>query len=142
MNVVQIGNKASRPVKPYCRFALREIISAPCHCYHCLPNSNQIWLTLIRPTRSSQSAGEEGLSFAVMLFFNKKKVYFSHFCHINYLNIYWTDLHEVCRIGRTSAVDERSEVIFFDPPRDIAMVTNFVGTVYLQYSPYSSHDIR
>ena len=37
---------------------------------------------------------------------------FSDFSLTNYLNIYWTDLLEICRIGRTLAVDERSEVIF------------------------------
>ena len=30
----------------------------------------------------------------------------------NYLNIYRTDLCEICRIGRTLAVDKRSGVIF------------------------------
>ena len=34
-------------------------------------------------------------------------------CQTNYLNICRTDLYEICRIGRTLAVDERSEVIFF-----------------------------
>jgi len=28
----------------------------------------------------------------------------------NYLSICWTDLHEICRIGRNLAVDERPEV--------------------------------
>ena len=54
----------------------------------------------------------------------------------------WTDLHENCRIDRTLAVDERPEVIFFDPSRDVAVATNFVGKIDLQYSPCSSHDIR
>jgi len=39
-------------------------------------------------------------------------IYFSDFCQTNYLNVYRTDLHEICRIGWTLAVDERSEVIF------------------------------
>ena len=30
----------------------------------------------------------------------------------NDLNIHKTDLHEICRTGKSSAVDERSEVIF------------------------------
>ena len=34
------------------------------------------------------------------------------FCQTNYLNIYQTDLHEICRFGRTLAVGERSEVSF------------------------------
>jgi len=37
---------------------------------------------------------------------------FCDFFLTNYLNIYWTDLYDSCRIGRTLAVDERSEVIF------------------------------
>ena len=61
---------------------------------------------------------------------------------INYLNIYRTDIHEICRIGRTLAVDERSEVIFFDPLGDVAVATNFVGKIFLQYTPCSSYDIR
>jgi len=36
----------------------------------------------------------------------------SDFFQTNYLNIYRTDLHEICRTGRIWAVDERSEVIF------------------------------
>jgi len=28
-----------------------------------------------------------------------------------YLVIYWTDLRQICRVGRTVAVDERSQVI-------------------------------
>jgi len=50
--------------------------------------------------------------------------------------------HVICRIGRTLAVDERSEVIFFDPSRDVAMATNFVGEIDLLPPPSSSHDIR
>jgi len=40
---------------------------------------------------------------------------FSDFSQTNYLNIYWTDLHESYRIGRTLAVRKRSEVIFSIP---------------------------
>ena len=61
--------------------------------------------------------------------------FFSDFCQSNHLNIYWTDVHEICRIGRTLATDERSEVIFFDPTRDDAVATNFVSKMYLQYTP-------
>ena len=35
------------------------------------------------------------------------------FCQTNYLNIFQTDVHEIYMIGRTSAADERHEVIFF-----------------------------
>jgi len=52
-----------------------------------------------------------------------------------------TDLHEICRIGRTLAVDERSGY-FFDPPRDVAVTTNFVGKIDFLPSPCSSRDIR
>ena len=48
------------------------------------------------------------------------------FCETNYLNIYRTNLHEICMICRTLAVDEQSEVIFY-PSRDVAVATNFVA---------------
>jgi len=34
-------------------------------------------------------------------------------------------------VVRTFALDERSEVIFFDPSRDVAVATNFVGKIDL-----------
>ena len=46
----------------------------------------------------------------VLLMF--KKV--TDFCHRNNLNIYLTDLHEICSVGRALAVDERSSY-FFNP---------------------------
>ena len=64
----------------------------------------------ILATRSARSVGEEGLCFARV-----SKIPFSDFCQTDYLNIYRTDLHEICRIGGTSAVDERSEVTFLIP---------------------------
>jgi len=39
-------------------------------------------------------------------------ILFNDFCQTNYLNIYRTNLHQLCRHGRTTAVDERSEVSF------------------------------
>jgi len=46
------------------------------------------------------------------------KIYIiSDFFHTNYLNIHRTDLHKICWIGRTLAVDERSDVIFLSIPR-------------------------
>ena len=54
---------------------------------------------------------------------------------------YRIDLQEICRINRTLAVDERSEV-FFDPSRDVAVATNFVGKIDLQHSPCIPRDIR
>jgi len=63
---------------------------------------------------------------------------FNDFCQTNYLNIYWTYLHKICRFGRTLAVDERSEVIFFDPSKDVAVATNYLLT---ESTPFSSHFI-
>ena len=40
---------------------------------------------------------------------------FNDFCQANYLNVYQTDLHQMCRDGRTMAVDERAEVSFWIP---------------------------
>jgi len=70
-------------------------------------------------------------TYVLLLSFN---IYFSDF--------YRTGLHEICRICRTLAVDERSGVIFFDPSRDVAVATNFVGKVDVQSTPCSSHHIR
>jgi len=49
-----------------------------------------------------------------------------------YLNSYWTDIHIVCRVGRTLDVDERSEAVFSDFSGDVAAATNFVGKINLQ----------
>jgi len=49
------------------------------------------------------------LMFCAVLFFI---ICFSDFFRTNYLDIYQTDLHEICRIGRTLSIDELSEVIF------------------------------
>ena len=38
---------------------------------------------------------------------------FSYFCQSNDLNIHRTDLYEICRDGRTLAVDERHGNQFF-----------------------------
>jgi len=60
------------------------------------------------------------------------------FCDVfltNYLNIYWTDLYDSCRIGRTLAVDERSEVIFFDPSRYVTVATNFMCKIDFLSTP-------
>ena len=54
------------------------------------------------------------------------------FCQTNYLNIYQTDLHEICRICRTLAVDKGSEVIFFDLSRDVAVAASLVDKIDLQ----------
>jgi len=61
----------------------------------------------ILATRSARSVGEEGLCFARV-----SKIPFSDFCQTDYLNIYRTDLHEICRIGGTSAVDDDLKLLF------------------------------
>jgi len=45
--------------------------------------------------------------------------------------MYQTDLHEICRTGRTLAVDERAEVIFFRSLKDVAVATTFVKKLVL-----------
>jgi len=66
---------------------------------------------------------------------------FSDFCHTNYLNIYRANLHEICRIGRSLAADEELK-LFFTPPRDVAVATNFVNKIDLHSTPCSSHELR
>jgi len=61
----------------------------------------------LQPTRSASSAGEEGF-YVLLMFF----LHFIGFRQTHYLNIYQTDLHEICRIGRTLAVDERCYVYY------------------------------
>jgi len=60
--------------------------------------------------RSARNAGEEGLCFPDVLFFN---YILSDFYQTNYLNI--DHLQEICTIGGTFAVDKRSEVTFSIP---------------------------
>ena len=63
-----------------------------------------------------------GLCSACVLLFND-------FCRYNYLKIYRTNLHQVCRVGRTVAVDERSEVSFLIPHGTLLWQLTFVGIV-------------
>jgi len=58
---------------------------------------------ICQPTRSAQSASEKSLCFTYFKFFSVISV--------RHLNIYQTDLHEICRTGRTLAIDEWSEII-------------------------------
>jgi len=62
----------------------------------------------------------EGGLYVLLLFFND-------FCH--------TDLHQICRVGRNMAVDERSEVSFSILQLDIAVVK-------AHSTQLSSRDIR
>ena len=47
------------------------------------------------------------------------KKYCCDFCQTNYLSIYRTHLHEICRIRRSLAADKRC--YFFDLSRDVAL---------------------
>jgi len=42
-------------------------------------------------------------------------LFFSSFFQTNYLNIYWTGLHQIRRVARPMAVDERHVVRFSVP---------------------------
>ena len=53
-------------------------------------------------------------------------------CQPNYLNIYQTDLHQICRVRRTIAVEERCKLVFDHPSRDIAVATNFADQIQAQ----------
>ena len=45
-------------------------------------------------------------AYVVLLFLYVR--IFSDFCETNYLNIYQPDVHEICRIAETFAVDEQT----------------------------------
>ena len=67
---------------------------------------------------------------------------FNDFRQTNYLNIYQTDLHQICRVGRTMAVDERPEVSFFDLSKDVAVATNFLSQMQAHITQFGTRDIR
>ena len=76
--------------------------------------NTKIEKAFISPLALREAQARRGLYFAVVLKYFKNIL--SDFYQTNYLNIYRTDLHEICRIGRTLAVmDARSEVIFSIP---------------------------
>ena len=68
-------------------------------------------------------------------------IYFSDFCQTNYLNVYLTDLHEICRIGNLWPQTNDLK-LFFDPSRDVAVATSYVGKIDLHSTPCSSHVIH
>jgi len=82
----------------------------------------QTWLCtvllLISPSALRQAQARR--VYVLLMFY-----IFIDFCQTSYLNIYGTDLHGICMIGRILAADERPEVIF-DPSRDVTVATNFV----------------
>jgi len=71
-----------------------------------------VWYVLLNSTYLlthllAQSAAESGREFCLCHLF-----ILNDFCQTNYLNIYRTGLHQIYRICRIMAVDERSEVSF------------------------------
>ena len=57
------------------------------------------------------------------------------FCQTN-LNTYRTDLHQICRVGRTTAVYQRSEVSFSTPQGTLPWQPIFVG--FIGFYPQNS----
>jgi len=70
-------------------------------------------------------------SFLTYLFFNDS-------CQTNYLNIYWTDRRQICRVGRTMPVDDQAEITFTIPPWTLSWQPIFVDF----FHKLSSGDIR
>jgi len=68
--------------------------------------------------------------FCRCLIFYRPILFFNDLFQTNYLDVYWTDIREICRVCRTTVVDERSEVIFFDFSEGVATATNFLLTVF------------
>jgi len=63
----------------------------------------------------------------VFLIYLKK---INDFCFLtNYLNIYRTNICQICRVGRTMAVDERPEVNFLISQQTLPCQPIFVGLV-------------
>jgi len=54
-------------------------------------------------TKPAAREAQTSRTYVLQLF---SKNIFSDFRQTNYLNIYWTDLHQICRIGRPLAVEE------------------------------------
>jgi len=88
---------------------------------------------LARPLCAKRRRGRLIFCWCFVIFFTQ----FSDICQTNYLNIYWTDLHEIFTIDRTLVVGECLEDIVFDPSRELAAVTNFVGKIDLLVARHS-----
>jgi len=61
------------------------------------------------------SEAQVSRAYVLLVFFKIFNIYFCDFFQTNYLNIYRADLHEICVIGRTLAVDEQTGAIFSIP---------------------------
>jgi len=55
---------------------------------------------------------------------------FSHLCQISYLEIYFTDLHQIFTVGRTMTVEDQSENSFSIPQAMLPRQPIFVGLVH------------
>jgi len=81
---------------------------------------------------------EGGLMFCLRFLF----IYFFYdFCQTNYLNIYQTDLHQISRIGRITAADQRSEASFSIPQGTLPWQPIFAGFIDF-YPQMTDGDVR
>ena len=55
---------------------------------------------------------------------------FNDSCQTNYLKTYGTDLHEICTVVRTMAVDDLSEISFSIPEATLPRHRVFVGFIH------------
>ena len=97
-----------------------------------------IVLVIAMPTQSARFAGEEGLCFAVFFKFNNISVIFVRPIISTSTGPIFTEFAGLVEL-RPQMNDRK---FFFDSSRDVAVATNFLGKIDLQYTPYSSHDIR
>jgi len=56
--------------------------------------------------------------------------FYNDFCQTNNLKIYWTDLHQIFKIGRTMAVDDQHEISFSIPQYTLPWQPIFVGMIH------------
>ena len=49
---------------------------------------------------------------------------FNDFCQTDYLNTHRTNIRQIFRVGKTTAVDDQYEILVFRSLRDVAMATN------------------
>jgi len=62
--------------------------------------------------------------------------FLNDFCQTNYLNIYWVNLHQICRVSRSMAADERSGFIFW------SLKGRYHGNQFCGPSPGPIHTIE
>jgi len=69
----------------------------------------------LRALISSPGLRKGGFMFCPCFLFIYFSFIFNDSCQTSYINIYRADLHQICRVGRTAAVNERPEVSFSTP---------------------------